>query len=119
MPAAFAGSEVPNLIAVGAVGPNDKVSSFTTTGKWMSVCAPGEKIMTTKNGGGYAAVDGTSFSTPITAGVVAMMLGNGAPKDPAVIKARLQKTAIDLEATGSDDRSGAGRVDAYRAVMEQ
>jgi subtilisin family serine protease len=117
VPSYFAGNEVPGLIAVGATDAKDKVTSFSTYGNWTSVSAPGSKILTTAMGGKYGAVDGTSFSTPLTAGVVAMMLGNGHAKDPAAVKATLQKTALDIETPGYDDKSGAGRVDAAKAVM--
>ena len=46
------------------------------------------------------------------------MLGNGFDRDPAKIKAKLQSTAVDIDAPGYDPKAGAGRVDAYRAVME-
>jgi subtilisin family serine protease len=118
VPSFFAGKEVPGLIAVGATDKNDRVTSFSTFGNWTSVSAPGASIVTTSMGGQYRAVDGTSFSTPLTAGVVALMLGHGQAKDPAAIKAKLQKTAVDIEAPGYDDKAGAGRVDAFRAVME-
>lgn len=118
VPSAFAGHEVPHLIAVGATDINDKVTDFSTYGAWTSVAAPGRNIMTTTMGGGYGSTNGTSFSTPITAGVMALMLGKGIAKDPATIKAKLQQTAVDIETPGRDDKSGAGRVDAYRAVME-
>lgn len=118
VPSYFAGKEVPGLIAVGATDANDKVTSFSTYGPWTSVSAPGARIMTTTNGGGYGLTDGTSFSTPITAGVVALMLGAGQEANPAAIKAKLQQTAKDIEAPGYDDKAGAGRVDATRAVLE-
>lgn len=118
VPSYFAGNEVPGLIAVGATDNQDRVTSFSTYGDWTSVSAPGRNIITTAMGGGYKAVDGTSFSTPLTAGVMALMLGAGAPSDPAAIKAKLQKTAVDIEKPGYDDKAGAGRVDAARAVLE-
>ncbi|MEB3329212.1 MAG: S8 family serine peptidase [Candidatus Sericytochromatia bacterium] len=117
VPSAFAGHEVPNLIAVGATDRNDKVTSFSTYGNWCSVSAPGASIITTAMGGGYKAVSGTSFSTPLTAGVVALMLGAGIDRDPGVIKQRLQATAVDIGAPGYDEKAGAGRVDAARAVL--
>lgn len=116
VPSFFAGKEVPGLIAVGATDKNDRVTSFSTFGDWTSVSAPGAGIVTTAMGGQYKAVDGTSFSTPLTAGVVALMLGNGAAKDPAAIKAKLQSTAVDIETPGYDAKAGAGRVDALKAV---
>lgn len=118
VPSYFAGKEVPGLIAVGATDAKDKVTSFSTYGPWTSVSAPGSRIMTTTNGGGYGLTDGTSFSTPITAGVVALMLGAGQDPTPAAIKAKLQQTAVDIETPGYDDKAGAGRVDAARAVLE-
>jgi len=117
VPSAFAGVEVPGLIAVGASDVNDKITSFSTFGPWTSVAAPGANIITTAMGGAYKAVDGTSFSTPLTAGVVALMLGNGQAKNPAGIKARLQSTAVDIGAPGVDDKAGAGRIDAAKAVL--
>lgn len=116
VPSFFAGKEVPGLIAVGATDKNDRVTSFSTFGDWTSVSAPGAGIVTTAMGGQYKAVDGTSFSTPLTAGVVALMLGNGASKDPTAIKAKLQSTALDIETPGYDIKAGAGRVDALKAV---
>jgi subtilisin family serine protease len=117
VPSAFAGNEVPNLVAVGATDKNDKVTSFSTFGAWCSVSAPGANIITTSMGGGYKAVDGTSFSTPITAGVVALMLGAGHSSDPGAVKKRLQETAVDIGAPGPDDKAGAGRINATRAVL--
>lgn len=117
VPSAFAGNEVPNLIAVGATDKADRVTSFSTYGPWTTVSAPGAGIVTTAMGGKYQAVDGTSFSTPITAGVVALMLGAGQAKDPGVIRKRLTDTAKDIGAPGFDDKAGFGRVDAVKAVL--
>jgi hypothetical protein len=47
-----------------------------------------------------------------------LMLGKGIPADPAAIKAKLQKTALDIEAPGYDDKAGAGRITAFKAVMQ-
>lgn len=117
VPSAFAGNEVPNLVAVGATDKADRVTSFSTYGSWTTVSAPGAGIVTTAMGGKYQAVDGTSFSTPITAGVVALMLGAGQAKDPGVIRKRLTDTAKDIGAPGFDDKAGFGRVDAVKAVL--
>lgn len=117
IPAFFAGKDVPQLIAVGATDQRDRPAGFATHGSWMTVVAPGDKIVTTKRGGKWGVTQGTSFSTPLTAGVVAMMIGAGHPSDPAAIKATLQATALDIGPAGFDKKSGAGRVDAFRAVV--
>jgi subtilisin family serine protease len=50
-------------------------SSFSNYGdSLVSLAAPGEGIITTYPGGGYAAAWGTSFSTPIVAGGAALLL---------------------------------------------
>lgn len=41
-----------------------------------TVAAPGVGILTTSGGGGWAAVSGTSFSSPHAAGVAALFIGN-------------------------------------------
>ena len=47
-------------------------SNFGSTDVW--IAAPGENIISTFPGGTYASASGTSFSSPITAGTVALML---------------------------------------------
>jgi subtilisin family serine protease len=118
-PAAFAGNEVPDLIAVGATNTSDWVARFSTTGPWVSVVAPGVQIMTMQKGGGTTRNNGTSFATPLTAAVVALILGTGHARKPASIKATLLSMARDLDAPGRDDRSGFGLVDAGRAVASR
>ena len=60
---------------------------------------------------------GTSSSTPKVAGIVALMLSANPNLTPAQIKSILRSTADDIDATGDDDKTGAGRVNAYGAVM--
>ena len=59
---------------------------------------------------------GTSSSTPKVAGIVALMLSANPNLTPAQIKQILRSTADDIDAQGVDDKTGAGRVNAYEAV---
>jgi hypothetical protein len=59
---------------------------------------------------------GTSSSTPKTAGVAALMLSVNLDLTPAQVKRILRETADDIAPAGFDDRTGAGRVNAGRAV---
>jgi subtilisin family serine protease len=61
---------------------------------------------------------GTSSATPKVAGVVALMLSSNPELSPSQIKAILRATAKAIDTPGFDDRTGAGRVDAVRAVNE-
>lgn len=60
---------------------------------------------------------GTSSSTPKVAGIVALMLSANPNLTPADVKCILRETADDIDVFGIDDKTGAGRVNAYQAVM--
>jgi subtilisin family serine protease len=66
-----------NVLAVGSVNSGSRPvrSRFTNYGdSLVSLAAPGEAIITTYPGGGYAGAWGTSFSAPMVAGAAALLL---------------------------------------------
>ena len=105
-----------SIISVGATDANDVKASWSTTGPHVDMSAPGVGIWTTTRGGGYGAVNGTSFSSPITAAVAALMLSANPGLSPAQIESILRSTAVDLGTAGRDDLYGSGRVNAAAAV---
>ncbi len=61
-------------------------------------------------------VRGNSFSSPHVAGVSALVL-SAAPELPAwKVKEILEETATDIDPQGKDNRTGAGLLNAYKAV---
>jgi subtilisin family serine protease len=66
-------SGLNNVLSVTATGSGDNFNCWATAGTTVDLCAPGENITTTSLGGGYGAAWGTSFSSPITAGAVALI----------------------------------------------
>ena len=63
-----------NIISVAATDQADAIASFSNYGiNNVDVGAPGVEIMTTMVEGGYGYIDGTSFSSPYTAGVAALV----------------------------------------------
>jgi subtilisin family serine protease len=67
------------VVGVGATTLADTVAPFSNQGyQTFKIGAPGVDLVTTFPGGSYAAVSGTSFSTPLVSGAVALM-GTAAP----------------------------------------
>lgn len=110
------GTATASIITVAATDSADQRPSWSAYGPIVDVAAPGVGIMTTVAGGGYGAVNGTSFSSPLTAGVAALMLSANPSLTPAQVDSILVSTADDLGAAGRDDYYGAGRINAARAV---
>ena len=104
------------MISVSATGSSDTRTSWSSYGDYVDFAAPGSGIWTTKRGGSYGAVSGTSFSSPVTAGVVALMMSANPDLSPGEIEAILQHTAVDLGTVDWDPYYGFGRIDALEAV---
>jgi thermitase len=105
------------LIAVSATDGNDFKTSWSSYGSFVSVSAPGASIATTASGGGYAWVSGTSFASPVTAGVLALMMAANPGLPNTDIEKRLFSSATDLGDMGRDIYYGYGRVNAAAAVQ--
>jgi subtilisin len=57
----------------GTSGPADLVSSFSNTNQYLSLFAPGETILSSVPGGGFANLAGTSMAAPHVAGAWAVI----------------------------------------------
>jgi len=107
-----------NAVAVAATDMADNKASFSNYGDWIDLTAPGVSILTTNNGGGYGSWSGTSFSSPITAGLAALTWSANPQLTHQEILQILKSTAVDLGASGFDSTFGHGRINAYSAMME-
>ena len=106
-----------HVVAVSATDSNDRLSDFSDFGDWITLSAPGTNILSTANGGGYAFWSGTSFSSPLVAGVAALCLAVNPALTNEALVTLLKQTADDLGAPGFDPYFGWGRLNAYRAVL--
>nr|NIP52403.1 S8 family serine peptidase [Phycisphaerae bacterium]NIQ74796.1 S8 family serine peptidase [Gammaproteobacteria bacterium]NIR93957.1 S8 family serine peptidase [Gammaproteobacteria bacterium]NIV26340.1 S8 family serine peptidase [Gammaproteobacteria bacterium]NIW10481.1 S8 family serine peptidase [Gammaproteobacteria bacterium] len=79
--------------------------------------APGEYIRTTMRGGSYRWFAGTSASSPIVAGVYALVISANPSLDSATLDSIVFDSALDLGSNGWDPYYGAGRVQADMAVI--
>lgn len=105
------------MIPVAATTSSDARASWSSYGNYVLLSAPGAGIWTTRDGKSYGASNGTSFSSPITAGVIALMMAANPSMKNTDIEQTLFATAVDLGATGWDPYFGHGRVDAGAAVQ--
>jgi thermitase len=110
-PAAYA-----NVMAVSALNKNDSLPSWSNCGSYVAISAPGEAIVTTWSGNRYTSISGTSFASPIVAGVGSLILSLNPQLSNKSVADILTSTADDLGATGYDIYFGVGRVNASRAV---
>ena len=117
-------SGLDNVISVSAIGPNDNFSCWATAGETVDLCAPGENIRTTSVGGGTVNVWGTSFSSPMTAGAVALLWS----KYPSAPKEWIEEIIISSTDEFSDmygscqgnsleGMLGSGRLNIYNAIL--
>lgn len=105
-----------SMLSISATDSNDARTSWSSYGNYVDLAAPGASIYSTTVGGGYASVSGTSFSSPITAGTVALMMSANSRLGPADIDKILKSTAVDLGTAGLDPYYGHGRINAAKAV---
>ncbi len=101
------------VIGVASTDLNDAPSIFTNFGDNVTtLAAPGEGLITLYPGGRYAAGWGTSFSTPLVAGTVALMMHLNPGLNWEKAEAALQ------EAAPANGNLGNGRLDTFRAVTK-
>jgi hypothetical protein len=104
------------MITISASDPNDNLYGWSSYGSFVTLAAPGD-VWTTSQGGGYQEWYGTSFASPLAAGVGALVMAANPALTGADVQNILQATAVDLGAAGRDDYFGYGRVNAGAAVQ--
>ncbi len=111
-------ADSPYIISVSATDSGDAKASWSNYGAFIDVAAPGAGIITTTKGGGYASWSGTSFSSPITAGVVALILNTNPSLTPDQAEKILESSADDPAGYSDYNTTyGWGRVNAYKAMQ--
>jgi subtilisin family serine protease len=99
------------VVGIASTTNWDSRSSFSNYGStdvW--IAAPGENIISTFPGGTYGSASGTSFSSPIVAGTVSLMLSARASLNQSQAASSLSH-AVKLT-----PELNRGRLDAYQAI---
>ncbi len=106
----------PGVLGVAATTNSGEVVEFSLHGPWVDLAAPGYAIRVTKVGADYATVAGTSFASPLVAGIAGLVRSQHPTWTRAQVDQQLTDTARDTGPSGRDDAYGFGLVDAAAAV---
>ncbi|MEK6984573.1 MAG: S8 family serine peptidase [Nanoarchaeota archaeon] len=102
----------------------DLISGFSSRGPTEDerikpdMVAPGEPVTSLNNFGGFINYSGTSMSTPMVAGLSALLLEARPSLTPEVTKALLMNSAYDYGTFVKDNIYGTGRINSSRAFSE-
>ena len=80
------------MLTVGATNRDDESTYFSNWGKCVNVLAPGQDIPSITPGNKTGVMSGTSFSSPLVAGVAALILSENPTFKPETLKKVIQST---------------------------
>ena len=114
-PASYTG-----VICVGATDQNDIKAGFSNYSSRINIMAPGVSIYSTfaTATNAYGTFSGTSMSTPMVAGLAALVLAKNPSFTPAQVLSAIQDGAdnISVENPNYVGKLGSGRINAFHAL---
>jgi hypothetical protein len=125
-------SEVPfypasyhRAISVAAVDAKDCITMYSSYGIWVDICAPGgvpnNGLISTNPENKYGKHCGTSFSSPLVAGICALIKSHHPEWTPDQVMKQLILTTEDITSVNGSlaDKLGSGRLNASRAITAE
>ncbi|MFA4872456.1 MAG: S8 family serine peptidase [Patescibacteria group bacterium] len=135
----YPAAERDYVIAVGAAGMDGSRAPYSNTGEAIDILAPGGDFTADYNHDtypdgilqqtfatrgplidvrsfSYRFMQGTSVAAPHVTGVAALLKSLGV-RDPASVRSILRSSATDIGAEGWDRETGAGLLNAAKAVL--
>lgn len=109
-------AKLPGVVAVAGTDKDGGHAAVSATGPEVMLAAPAVDIVSTGAFGRYVTGDGTSNSTAIVAGVVALVRAKYPQLPAAEVVRRLTATATDRGKPGRDDEYGYGIVNPVAAL---
>lgn len=112
----FFPAALPNCIAVGSMSIDGERSEFSTIGRHIALCAPGEDVMSTDLEG-YRQSTGTSHAAPFVSGAVALLAAHARARDHDLTVSEARE-ALCHSATGGEPnpRTGWGMLNIPAAL---
>lgn len=111
-------ADYDTTVGVIALDSNLNKAGDSCYGSLKDISAPGVGIYSTTKGGNYGTMSGTSMAAPEVSGIVAMMCSVNPNLGIKEVKEILKNTATDIGTPGSDIYTGAGVVNAQKAVED-
>lgn len=105
----------PSVIAIAALKPGGYRAPFSTVHVYNTLGAPGTRIKSAKNTGGYSYVSGTSPAAALSSGVAALMLSRNPELTLEQLRSLLISTA-EHPTDGHNPMVGYGQINAAAAV---
>ena len=106
----------PGVIAVAAVDSALARASFSTSGSYVAIAAPGVSVLSTYPPSAYVLMSGTSMATPFVSAAAALVLAAHPSCTPDGVAARLEQSAQPLGAPIPNNALGYGLVDPAAAI---
>lgn len=109
----------PGVIAVGAVDESLTVTPFSNRQPYLSVVAPGTRVVSADGDGSYIVSDGTSSAAALVAGVAALIKAEHPRLPPSRVRQAIEQGAVrprHHHGTAHDPAYGHGVVNAARAL---
>jgi subtilisin family serine protease len=114
-------SRLPQVLSVASTDHHDKKSNFSNFGPWVDIAAPGTEVLSTWPSNNYFTISGTSMACPHVSGVAALIIseygGEGFTPDQVKQRLLMSADAIDFENPSYIGKLGAGRLNAYHALL--
>jgi subtilisin family serine protease len=104
-----------SVMAVSASNNSDGLAGFSSKGPEVEVIAPGDNILSTYKGNGYAYMSGTSMSTPMVCGGAALAWSAHPSYSNQQIRNLLKSSAENIGLPSNDQ--GSGLLDAEKASL--
>ena len=112
-----------NVMSVSAIGPGDNFGCWATAGETVDLCAPGESVWTTNVNNSYGSYWGTSFSSPMTAGAVALVWSRFPDAEQEWVEDRIINNTDEFsdmdgscQGTSLEGMLGTGRLNIFKAL---